>query len=121
MCELGYQWMRGYLPGSVKDLSALSRGKVSERIVGKFPVGQDGHRRNPLLETIRGDQVERMLANRFKQTVSARKRWHPGEPLPPHLVSLEACRNHATASENECHGIAEAIPQECPPPTTHQY
>lgn len=58
--------MRGYLPASVKDLSALARGKVSERILDKFPVGQDGHRRNPLLETLRGDQVERMLANRFK-------------------------------------------------------
>ncbi|WP_050025122.1 hypothetical protein [Verrucomicrobium sp. BvORR034] len=123
---LGHQWMRGFLPADLKELTSLARGKLSGRIVEKFPVAEDGLRRNGFMETLRAEQVERILANRYKQTLSAWKRWHPGEPLPPHLVSQEVFRAHAAGGEDECpgnavalpQGIPQAMPQECPPPTT---
>lgn len=44
------QWDRGGLPADVAVLSRLARGKVRESVLQKFPVGEDGLRRNARLE-----------------------------------------------------------------------
>lgn len=113
---LSHQWMRGGLPEQPGELAGLARGAISPRLLSKFPVWGDGQRRNRFLEALRDKQRERMDATSYRQTVTAWKRWHPGEALPPDMATIEAwlssCRGNAMA-------YPAALPRECPPLTPH--
>jgi hypothetical protein len=85
---LSQAWMRDGLPADAKDLAALARGKVSARILDKFPVSDDGKRRNVFLEEIRAAQRERIAKRREGAQKTNAKRWggrvaerHPSESL----------------------------------------
>lgn len=71
---LGQQWMRDGLPADERELAAMGRGKLSERVLAKFPISEDGKRRNPFLETIRASQRERIAKRRLGAQITNAKR-----------------------------------------------
>lgn len=60
---LCHQWNRAFLPNDVEKLQRLAGGPVSDDVLSKFPVAEDGTRKNVRLETERAKQ----LAYREKQ------------------------------------------------------
>jgi hypothetical protein len=60
---LCHSWIRDGLPDDAQALSRLAGRKVSQAILQKFPLCEDGQRRNLRLENIRQEQRVR-IANR---------------------------------------------------------
>jgi hypothetical protein len=108
---LSQQWMRDGLPADPAALQELARGKVSDRVLEKFPIAADGRRRNPFLEKGRSDQMERMAASKFKNTRAAWGRNHPGQPLPDYLQSRAAFEAWLQLPEEERQTTATGAPQ----------
>lgn len=61
---LCHQWNRAFLPNDMEKLQRLAGGNVSDDVLSKFPVAQDGTRKNVRLENERAKQ----LAYREKQS-----------------------------------------------------
>ena len=72
---LCHSWLRDGLPDDVKALSRLAGRKVRESVMTKFPVSEDGRRRNPRLERIRCDQRERIRKKSEQRKAAAEARW----------------------------------------------
>jgi uncharacterized protein YdaU (DUF1376 family) len=74
MLLLCQQWTRKGLPESPAVLARLARGKVTEAVLEKFPLGPDGQRRNARLERVRA-QHENYISNQSRAgKESARRR-----------------------------------------------
>lgn len=101
---LSQQWMRDGLPESVKELEGMARGKLTERVLAKFPVADDGKRRNPFLEQLRDEQRQRIQKAKEKSDRMHAARYGK--------QSLERATSTATSSP-------QALLKHCPPPTTH--
>jgi hypothetical protein len=108
---LGQQWMRDGLPADTAALQELARGKITDRVLQKFPESADGLRRNAFLEKLRAEQMERMAVSRFKNTRAAWGRNHPGQPLPAHLQSRKAFEEWLQLPEEERLTTATGAPQ----------
>jgi hypothetical protein len=108
---LSHQWLRDGLPESTKEVTTLARGKVSDRVLDKFPKAQDGLRRNDFLEQIRSRQIERMKSTSQKAAKAAKARWHK-ESGPVDDAGGDAPSN---ASSN-----APSIPQASPQASSKQ-
>lgn len=106
---LCHQWLAGDA-GLVDDLAALKRlaGKgVTQNLLEKFPVNDDGKRRNPRLEIVRAEQRKRIEKRRQQRSDAALRRWHP-EQCDSNAVALrEHVRNGSGSNAHH------------PPPTTH--
>lgn len=63
---LCHQWMRNGLPDDIKVLKRLAGKGVTAQVLEKFPVGEDGQRRNGRMEQIRQEQRERIRKSRDK-------------------------------------------------------
>ena len=72
---LSQAWMRDGLPSDLRELTGLARGKVSERVLAKFPVAEDGRRRNPFMETLRREQRQRIEKRRLGAQKTNAQRW----------------------------------------------
>jgi hypothetical protein len=114
---LGHQWMRGALPASEDDLAALARGKVTPRILEKFPIGSDGRRRNAVMESVRNDQRARRHANAEKARHAAGARWKDRRKSSPPAVNGSSPK-HSTSNAPS---IPQAMLEQCPPITHHPY
>lgn len=104
---LCHQWIMGGLPDDAAALKRLAGKGVTPELLRKFPVGDDGQRRNARLEIVRAEQRERIAKKRAQRKAAADARWHPKQ-----------CDRNATASVSH-------VPPQCdsnahhPPPTTH--
>lgn len=119
-----HQWTEDGLPSDPDKLAPLvgykKGSQISPAVLEKFPLWVDGKRRNNRMEHERQKQRDRILESGFRQSVNSWKRWHKNEPLPPHLLSIEAYQIH-------CNGISHGnptaypmgIPRVSPPLTTH--
>ena len=58
---LCHQWNRGSIPVGTEKLERLAGGSVSDEVLLKFPVGEDGARKNARLE------LEREKQNRYRE------------------------------------------------------
>lgn len=127
---LSQQWMRDGLPTELSELQELARGKVSERVLQKFPIAADGRRRNTFMEKGRADQMERMAASKFKNTRAAWLKHHKNEPIPQHLETRKAFDEWVACGMPESsHRDATGMPQggikqelgiaQASPPTHH--
>lgn len=86
---LCHQWDHGSLPNDASALQMLCRSSepVSDRVLNKFEIGEDGNLRNARLEKTRGDQVayrERISGLRAE---AAKKRWAHANALQEQSTS----------------------------------
>jgi hypothetical protein len=72
---LCHQWIREGLPADVATLKRLAGGPVSAVLLEKFPVCEDGRRRNRRLELVRQDQRDRLDAKRLGAAMTNAKRY----------------------------------------------
>jgi len=108
---LCHQWLAGSLPDDPRILARLVGGEVAPAVLEKFPVCEDGKRRNAKLESVRGDQVERMHKNSERAKKAASARWSPDASSNAQAM-LQASNKHAPS-------IAQAMPKSClPQPST---
>jgi len=108
---LCHQWLAGSLPDDPRILARLVGGDVAPAVLEKFPVCDDGKRRNAKLESVRGDQVERMHKNSERAKKAASARWSPDASSNAQAM-LQASNKHAPS-------IAQAMPKSClPQPST---
>lgn len=104
---LCHQWLKQGLPADVAKLQRLAGKGVTDDLLFKFPLGEDGLRRNERLETIRDDQRARIAKKSEQRKAAAHARWDKPQ-----------CGGNAVAS------VSHNLPQ-CgsdahhPPPTTH--
>ena len=82
---LAWQWTKGSIPDDTTKVERIAGGSVSEDVIQKFEVCEDGLRRNRRMETIRTERLEYMESQRRKSKlgVEARKRkllLPPGQP-----------------------------------------
>lgn len=91
---LCHQWLAGSLPNDLRILSRLAGGDVSEAVLEKFPVCEDGKRRNAKLENVRAEQIERMQKNRGRAQKAASARWSPDASSNAQAM-LQASDKHA--------------------------
>ncbi len=95
------QWEQGSLPADPKRLEAISPGVAAEwaELEGKFPVGEDGKRRNPRLEKERAYRDSRSAAGK----AAAAARWSGASDSH----SQSHMRSHMrTAMQNDCQGAS---------------
>lgn len=108
---LCHQWLAGSLPDDPRILARLAGGDVPPAVLEKFPVCVDGKRRNAKLESVRGDQVERMHKNSERAKKAASARWSPDATSNAQAM-LQASNKHAPS-------ITQAMPKLClPQPST---
>ena len=94
-------WIEGSLPAEPSAVSKLVGSPVdrlAKFLDAKFPVGADGRRRNPKLEEIRHDRMEKSAKNRE----AAGKRWGSER------TSNRTCER---ITERTSVGIADAMPR----------
>lgn len=112
---LCYQWLNQGVPEEIEKLRRLAGKGVTPALLTKFPVGEDGKRRNPRLETVRAEQRARIEKKKEQRRNAANKRWHP-ESIPagnpPH------CELNATALRPHNGSTANAMPTTHPSPPT---
>jgi uncharacterized protein YdaU (DUF1376 family) len=85
---LCHQWSRGSIPVETEKQQRLAGGSISADVLLKFPVGDDGLRRNPRLEEEREKQMEFRQKQREKGLKSAetRKMLNHGSTAVPTTV-----------------------------------
>jgi uncharacterized protein YdaU (DUF1376 family) len=71
---LCHQWSRGSIPVETEKQQRLAGGSISVDVLLKFPVGDDGLRRNPRLEEERAKQMQFRQKQREKGLKSAETR-----------------------------------------------
>jgi len=101
---LGQQWIRDGLPADIKELEGLARGKVSQRVLEKFPLVSETQRKNLFLENVRASQRERIESRRKGAQKTNAQRW--GKVSLSDTVSERSATIQRSLSES-------------PPPTTH--
>lgn len=109
---LSQQWLRDGLPENLKEIRALARGKISEKVLEKFPLAEDGKRRNRFLEEIREKQRKRIERKRLGAKKTNAKRWGKGIESE----SLSDVENDRLASRL---ATIKRVDIESPPLTTH--
>lgn len=104
---LCHQWLEGGLPDDVAALKRCAGKGVTDKLLVKFPLCEDGQRRNARLEVIRTEQRERIAKKSEQRKAAANARWSKPKyetdavASPPHI--LPQCGSNAHH----------------PPPTTH--
>jgi len=105
---LCHQWLMQGLPDSHAALKRLAGKGVTAAVLEKFPVCDDGMRRNRRLEIIRNEQRERIAKRREGAAKTNAKRWG----------SDTKCDSSASRSATR-ERVASDVVSESPPPTTH--
>jgi hypothetical protein len=108
---LCHQWLMDGLPADFAALKRLAGRGVTEAVLSKLPVGEDGRRRNRRLEIIRGEQRQRIAKAQEKGRKMAAGRWSKG-------TQGDACSNAQALLKHEP-SMPQAMHKECPPLTTH--
>jgi len=104
---LCHQWLMGDagLPADVPALKRLAGARgVTDAVLAKIPIGEDGKRRNARLEIVRSEQRQRIAKRREGAAKTNAKRW--GE-----RVANESLSDHSA--------IPGRVANESPPPTSH--
>lgn len=101
---LCHAWLRDGLPADDDALKRLAGRKVSPVVLAKFPIGEDGVRRNGMQERIRDEQRKRIAKRREGANKTNSKRWGKD-------VASESLSDHSATPER--------VDIESPPPTTH--
>lgn len=86
---LCYQWDKGALPNSDRDLQRIARvkGKVLEKVREKFELGEDGLLSNERMEKVRQTQLDYRASASKAGKASAEKRWGKNEKTAAEKVT----------------------------------
>ena len=110
---LCYQWGNGFIPEDPAKLARIAGSHVGEYVLAKFPVGQDGLRKNTRLEDERAKLSVRVETG--KKNVS--KRWVKTGREKPQEPELALPNGYQTDSKPIANGIANSyIPDPEPEP-----
>jgi hypothetical protein len=109
---LCHQWTDDGLPvdpDMIARLIGYRKGtQVPPLVLAKFPVADDGRRRNAFLERLRTEQRERIAKAKVKSNQMHASRYG------------KQCLQRATSSAaSSADSSPQAVLQACPPPTTH--
>jgi len=109
------QWDAGSLPAEIDRLELVSPGvgKVWELLSEKFPVGEDGLRRNPRMEEHRIKASELQAARSEAGRLGNEKRWSDRKPIANR--SQTDRKPIANASQSDRKAIANGIAKRSPP------
>ncbi len=123
---LCHQWIMGGLPDNVTALKRLAGKGVTPELLRKFPVGDDGQRRNARLEIVRAEQRERIIKRRLGSALTNAARYGfdslSDEDKALVLASPKGRQFLATTLGSEVGSeVAKTslTPRHHPPPTTH--
>lgn len=100
-----HQWLNGGLPPELDRISRLA-GDIAEAslsyILTKFPVGQDGIRRNQNLETVRQKQAAFSEERKRSGSAGAEKRWKGRSANGSAIAQPQnsQCQNHGLQSSS---------------------
>ena len=94
------QWEQGGLPEDLDELAAIAHTVAANwrKLESKFPVDEDGQRRNRRLEEHRAKAGQLAASRKAKAEAAARARWDAPSNAPSNAPS-----------------IAQAMPHTCPP------
>lgn len=101
---LCHQWLGDGLPDDAAALRRLGGKGVTPQLLEKFPVGEDGKRRNARLEREREKQRERIARKSLGARITNHKRWG---------------KRAANESLSDTQATHERVANESPRPTTH--
>lgn len=115
---LGQQWMRDGLPADLKELASLARGRLTDRLLAKFPISDDGKRRNSFLETLRAEQRKRIADRSAQRKAAVEARWARQRAKE---AETGADPDTGRITDVSFSYIREGIREDThhPPPTTH--
>jgi len=116
---LCHSWLRDGLPESVDVLLRLAGVAVSPDVLAKFPLGNDGKRRNARLEEIRAEQRARIASRRLGAMKTNSKRWNAGVASESLVGRSATVERVASESLSDRSATFERVVNESPPPTTH--
>lgn len=120
---LCHAWLNDGLPQDLKVINRMAGAKVSPSVLAKFPVGDDGFRRNAKLEEIRASQRNRIATAKAKSAKMHSARY--GEKVgtsPPQAASkqtLSSSQAGFRANFKQCSSSAQAVLEGSPPTTPH--
>ena len=132
------QWEQGHIPGEIERLELVSAGCAGSwnRLEAKFPIWEDGQRRNKRLEEHRRKANELHQARADKAQKAANARWGKDAPsnAPSNArASREVMREHGEASQagsgrsspmsgnvdktatSDAPSMRQALLEQCPP------
>lgn len=119
---LCFQWLNQGLPEDIKKLRKMAGRGVTPALLTKFPVNDDGQRRNPRLEFVRQDQRDRIAAKRLGGAMTNARR-HGVASLSEEdralLVMSEKGRQLLASEVASDTPAGSVAPRHHPPPTTH--
>jgi len=100
---LCYQWCRGSAPALPEKMQRVAGGIVSGDVIAKFPLCEDGNRRNKRLEDVR----KASDAFRKIQAEKAHSRWKKDAPALP--------RHNPGSAGGDAGSMPKPMPEACSP------
>jgi uncharacterized protein YdaU (DUF1376 family) len=128
---LVFQWTEQAIPADLDTVARIlgyrKASQIPAAVLEKFPIGEDGRRRNARMEVIRSEQRARIAKRREGASKTNAKRWRGGgeseslsdrSATPQRLASdivSESLSDRSATPER----LASDVVSESPPPTTH--
>lgn len=106
---LSQQWLSGGLPDNMKELTGKARGKITDRVLAKFPVAEDGTRRNAFMEKVRAEQDARIQKAKDRAAKMNDARWHPKKEPPPKEPPDDQQGLHKDSGAEDSHPVPVPI------------
>lgn len=119
---LCFQWLNQGLPEDMKKLRKMAGRGVTPALLTKFPVNDDGQRRNPRLELVRAAQRDRIAVKRLGGALTNARRYGIASLSEEDraLLAMSEKGRQLLASEVASDTLAGSVaPRHHSPPTTH--
>jgi hypothetical protein len=109
---LCHAWLNDGLPADLKVINRMAGAKVNPSVLAKFPLGDDGHRRNAKLEEVRASQRNRIATAKAKSAKMHAGRY--GEKLgtdPSQAASKQTSSSSQAAPKQPSNSVQAALKQ----------
>jgi hypothetical protein len=116
---LCHAWLNDGLPADLKVINRMAGAKVNPSVLAKFPLGDDGHRRNAKLEEVRASQRNRIATAKAKSAKMHAGRYGEKLGTDPSQAASKQTSSSSQAAFKQCSSSTQAVLESCPPPTTH--
>lgn len=112
---LAWQWVKGFIPNEIDKVERIAGGSVTEEVIQKFELCEDGLRRNKRLEIVRSERSGFIASQRKKSQLGVEARMRrkllppgqpPGQPAGQPRVSLGLHLGTNSGVESEKSGVA---------------
>jgi len=124
---LVFQWTEQAIPADPEAVARIlgyrKASQIPAAVLAKFPIGEDGRRRNARMEVIRSEQRARIAKRREGASKTNVKRWgerDQSESLSDRSATPERLAGDIVSdSLSDRSATLERLASESPPPTTH--